>query len=53
MSNHLYDAVFAAHADSTKTFLHTADRDISFAEFTAIYRPSWTISLETQSRELS
>ena len=36
MSNHLYDGVFAPHADSTKTFLYTADRDISFAEFTAL-----------------
>ena len=26
MSNHLYDGVFAPHADSTKTFLYTADR---------------------------
>ena len=31
MSNHLYDGVFAPHADSTKSFLYTADRDISFA----------------------
>ena len=36
MSNHLYDGVFAPHDDSTKTFLYTADRDISFAEFTAL-----------------
>ena len=36
MSNHLYDGVFAPHADSTKTFLYTADRDISFADFTAL-----------------
>ena len=36
MSNHLYDGVFAPHADSAKTFLYTADRDISFAEFTAL-----------------
>ena len=102
MSNHLYDGVFAPHADSTKTFLYTADRDINFADFTAltdriatmlvaqglapgdrvavqadksvllfalyaatvkaggvcrsipaIPRPSWTISLGTQSRALS
>ena len=33
MSNHLYDGVFAPYADSTKTFLYTADRDTSFAEF--------------------
>ena len=36
MSNHLYDGVFAPHADSTKTFLYTADRDISFADFLTI-----------------
>lgn len=36
MTNHLYDGVFAPHADSSKTFLYTADGEISYAEFTAL-----------------
>ena len=36
MTNYLYDGVFAAHADSRKTFLYTADGEISFADFTAL-----------------
>ena len=36
MSNHLYDGVFAPHADSSKTFLYTADGEISYAAFTAL-----------------
>ena len=36
MTNYLYDGVFAPHADSRKTFLYTADGEISFADFTAL-----------------
>ncbi len=36
MTNYLYDGVFAPHADSDRTFLHTADGEISFSEFTAL-----------------
>ena len=36
MTNHLYDGVFAPHANSSKTFLHTADGEISYAAFTAL-----------------
>jgi len=36
MTNHLYDGVFAPHADSGKTFLHTDNGEISYAAFTAL-----------------
>lgn len=36
MLNHLYDGVFAPHATSEKTFLFTADGEISFTEFTSL-----------------
>ena len=36
MTNYLYDGVFAPHADSQKTFLHTLDGEISYAAFTAL-----------------
>lgn len=36
MTNHLYDGVFRQHAASSKTFLYTANGEVSFAEFTAL-----------------
>ena len=36
MTNHLYDAVFGQHAESDRTFLYTADGEISFAAFAAL-----------------
>jgi malonyl-CoA/methylmalonyl-CoA synthetase len=36
MTNHLYDGVFGQHAASSKTFLYTANGEVSFAEFTAL-----------------
>ena len=36
MSNYLYDGVFAPHAASSKTFLYTADGEVSYADFTAL-----------------
>ena len=36
MTNYLYDGVFASHADSPKTFLFTADGEVSYADFTAL-----------------
>ena len=31
MTNHLYDGVFGQHAASSKTFLYTANGEVSFA----------------------
>jgi len=36
MTNHLYDSVFGQHAGSDKTFLYTADGEISFAAFASL-----------------
>ena len=36
MTNHLYDGVFGQHAANSKTFLYTANGEVSFADLTAL-----------------